>query len=297
VFSPSSEQQAFFSSLATTSDNIILEASAGSGKTTTIVEATRRLRPGTRCKFLAFNKNIQTELEGRLPSGVVCRTFHSDGLNALGRLVGASPLSSKTKRARIDGQKVRTICRDVLSPPSFRLLASPVGKLVGYAKASGLGTSAMEDTDDNWHWLLSHFSVQLDDGVTEAAVINWAKCVLAESNNRRDLLDFDDMLYLPLLTGAPFEPFDIIFIDEAQDTNAVQRALLERMLSPNSAAICTNPPRLIAVGDPQQAIYGFRGADADAMTSLRETFSMRTLPLSVSYRCSRAVVLEAQRGI
>ena len=317
AFSPSDEQRAFFSALTETRDNLMLEASAGSGKTTTIVEATRRLPSGTTCQFLAFNKNIQTELEARLPQGVACKTFHAAGLAALGKLTGASTFSSKVKRAKIDSGKVRAICKDVLPPSAFRLYSSPVCKLVGYAKSAGLGTTVMEDSWSSWQSLFSHFSIQLEDGVTENGVITFAQKVLAESNARTDILDFDDMLYLALLLNAPFDPFDLTFIDEAQDTNAVQRALLGRMLtSANSAAIRVTPrdetnyipeaggwtkplprtARLIAVGDPQQAIYGFRGADADAMTSLRDAFNMRTLPLSVSYRCSRAVVREAQRG-
>jgi superfamily I DNA/RNA helicase len=57
------------------------------------------------------------------------------------------------------------------------------------------------------------------------------------------------------------------------------------------------PPygRLIAVGDPSQAIYGFRGADATAMTDMQREFNMTVLPLSVSYRCSQSVVKEAQK--
>jgi len=105
----------------------------------------------------------------------------------------------------------------------------------------------------------------------------------------REVIDFDDMLYLPLRSKCTFDKKNYVFVDEAQDTNGVQRALLRRMLAP--------PPhgRLIAVGDPSQAIYGFRGADANAMSALREEFSAVVMPLSVSYRCSRAVVAEAQK--
>jgi len=76
-------------------------------------------------------------------------------------------------------------------------------------------------------------------------------------------------------------------LDEAQDTNAVQRALLKSILD--------SLGRLIAVGDPHQSIYGFRGADHEAMTLLKSGFAMEELALSVSYRCSQAVVKEAQK--
>jgi len=281
----------------------MLRASAGSGKTTTIVEATRRLPAGTKVKFLAFNKNIQTELESRLAPGTACRTFHSDGLAALNKLFGGNALSTKSRRTKIDAGKVRSILPDVLKPSQLRLYASPIVRLVSYAKSAGLGTEVLEDTWSEWQNLLTHFSLQLDDEAQPQTVIALAQKVLLESNNRPDVLDFDDMLYLALKLNATFEPFDIVFIDEAQDTNAVQRALLKRMLQRTPNAPCglnsscppySSPSRLIAVGDPSQAIYGFRGADADAMTALRDEFNMTVLPLSVSYRCSKAVVAEAQ---
>jgi superfamily I DNA/RNA helicase len=51
---------------------------------------------------------------------------------------------------------------------------------------------------------------------------------------------------------------------------------------------------LVAVGDPRQAIYGFRGADSDSLNNIAKTFNCVNLPLSISYRCPKAVVREAQ---
>ena len=51
---------------------------------------------------------------------------------------------------------------------------------------------------------------------------------------------------------------------------------------------------MIAVGDPNQAIYGFRGADSAAIETLIRWFKCATLPLSICYRCDKAIVREAQ---
>lgn len=325
------EQLAFFNAVATTSSNIILLASAGSGKTTTAIEAaTREACRGKRVKFLAFNKNIDEELGLRLPKGIDHSTFHSAGLAALSASTGGSPFSSKKSRPKIDGQKVRYILKDQLKSSAFALYASPVAKLVSYAKSAGIGTELLSDTYNNWHDLVSHFDLQMEEGIEVERVIRYAMAALTESNARRDVLDFDDMLYLPLLLGVAFPSYDLLFIDEAQDTNAVQRALLRRMLnyenttssnqavdfysrkeSSSRSLLGTSESRvpeqissssgsriqsrLVAVGDPNQAIYGFRGADADAMTRMKEEFDMTELPLSVSYRCSKAVVREAMK--
>jgi superfamily I DNA/RNA helicase len=95
------------------------------------------------------------------------------------------------------------------------------------------------------------------------------------------------MLYMPVMLGVSFDHYNYIFVDEAQDTNDIQLDILDRLRAPKS--------RFVAVGDPHQAIYGFRGANADSMSRIARRFSCDTYPLSVSYRCPKAVVREAQK--
>ena len=106
--------------------------------------------------------------------------------------------------------------------------------------------------------------------------------VLQESNARTDTIDFDDMVYLPVLHRVRFWRYRWIFLDEAQDTNPARRALVRAMLAPGG--------RLVAVGDPRQAIYGFTGADADSLDLIRRDFGAIEMPLTVSYRCPTTVV-------
>jgi DNA helicase II / ATP-dependent DNA helicase PcrA len=54
---------------------------------------------------------------------------------------------------------------------------------------------------------------------------------------------------------------------------------------------------LVAVGDPRQAIYGFRGADSNALKNIKKEFNAIELPLSISYRCPKSVVREAQNYV
>lgn len=69
----------------------------------------------------------------------------------------------------------------------------------------------------------------------------------------------------------------------------IQREILRKIMGPNS--------RMIAVGDPAQAIYGFRGADADSLATIAREFGARTLPLSITYRCPTSVVKYAQQWV
>jgi DNA helicase II / ATP-dependent DNA helicase PcrA len=104
-------------------------------------------------------------------------------------------------------------------------------------------------------------------------------------------LDFDDLIALPLellesdcdKRDAFRERFRWIAVDEYQDVDALQYRLL-RALAPADG-------NLAAIGDPDQAIYGFRGADVGYFLRLREDFpTARVIQLTRNYRSSRAIV-------
>lgn len=116
-----------------------------------------------------------------------------------------------------------------------------------------------------------------------------AREVLALSLTRWGSIDFDDMLYMPVVFGAPLQKFDYVFVDEAQDISDIQRALLKNAMKKRG--------RLIAVGDPAQSIYGFRGADSESLNNIATQFGAKSLPLSISYRCPKKVVAEAQKYV
>jgi superfamily I DNA/RNA helicase len=99
----------------------------------------------------------------------------------------------------------------------------------------------------------------------------------------RGLIDFDDQIYMPTLFGGPFPTFPDVMVDEAQDMSRLNHAFLRKLVK----------GRLFAVGDQRQSIYGFRGAIAGGMVQLRDHFNMTVMNLSVSFRCSKAVVRNA----
>lgn len=280
TFQPSPQQLSIFDFVSNDTRSLIVEARAGSGKTTTLVELAKLIPSSKLALFLAFNKNIASELQSRLPLNIQAKTFHSHCFSALQR--------NLPKRPKVEQDKVRWILQDSLSRSDLFKYGKYVTRLVGYAKNAGLGTDILSDDHVSWFALVDHFSLQGDsENFNEDTAIEIAQSTLAKSNEETWRIDFDDMIYLALLRNVSFDKCNFVMLDEAQDTNGVQRALVHRMLAPDG--------RLIAVGDPFQSIYGFRGADVDAMDTLAKEFSCVTLPLSVSYRCSIEVVKEAQR--
>jgi hypothetical protein len=107
--------------------------------------------------------------------------------------------------------------------------------------------------------------------------------VLVECANRSSVVDFSDMPWLPVMLGLDFPPCDVLFVDEAQDLDPCQHALVRRIAGEG---------RLVVIGDPRQAIYGFRGADTRSIETLSGQLSatergIKTLPLTMTRRCPR----------
>lgn len=281
-FSP--HQLAFFEELRSGRSSIILNAVAGSGKTTTIVEAARNhVSPSVLTTFLAFNKNIAEELQTRVPRHVAVGTFHSACFRALQRTLPRRPSVSK--------DKIRDILKENLKWKDQELYLTFATRLVSYAKSAGVGIPSLpEFSFATFESLVAHFSMTLDSLDADLSrAISIAMDAFEQSNSELSVVDFDDMLYLALAKRVRFDVSSFVFVDEAQDTNAVQRELLKLMGRFEGP---TPLSRLIAVGDPKQAIYGFRGADSSALAAIARDFNAKELPLSTCYRCSQAVIGE-----
>jgi superfamily I DNA/RNA helicase len=283
AFDPSPFQQDVFDAVEYGKESLLIEAVAGSGKTTTIVEAVNLIKPGMKVLFLAFNKRIVEELKLRLPHAVHCATFNSQGYKAWRKYVG--------RFVQTNGSKTWKIMKDLLCDEDIEKYGSFVRRMVSLAKSAGIGGPLLEDDYENWEALRNHHNVYIQvEGADYLYGITLAQMVLRESiKMSRSLVDFDDQIYMPYLNNARFDKYDLVFSDEAQDTNEVQVELLKRMLKRGG--------RLVAVGDSGQAIYGFRGADHNAMNNIQKAFNCRRLPLSISYRCSKAIVRKAQEYV
>lgn len=312
-YEPSPEQWLFLGWIVSQSGSCVLEAVAGSGKTSSLILALGLMKGSV---FLgAFNRDIAAELKARIPPAdqwrIQAATMHSAGLGAIKR-AGRKP--------RTESGKLRFLLKDMQEDLAWddpaKKNASSITKLVSLAKQHGFdcvshGKERFPRSDDCEAWLalVDHFSLE-DDLTGEFSVsrlVDWAHRLLEKSKLTEHMIDFDDMLWLPLLLNYPFQPYNWVLLDEAQDTNVVRREMAFRMLagpgpgeSPGAGHVIaagTYKGRLIAVGDRHQAIYGFTGADARALDNIRSRANATTLPLSVSWRCARNIVCEAQQVV
>lgn len=297
VFTPSPQQTSIFAYvLAPEGGNAIVEAVAGAGKTTTLIEACKRMKG--RIAAIAYNSKMAKELRERtngLGLDIWAKTFHAFGMNALNFRFKNSGVSLRDP----DDKKVVKLLDAWIAENGRKDLvevAPTVAKVVSMAKQRGIGI-CFPDTDNEWYDMIEHFDLANDLPETHEhrvgdIVIPMAKMILRKSNEQaRDfgIIDFDDMIFLPLLWNMRLTKFQWVLVDEAQDTNPTRREMAKRMVAPDG--------RMLAVGDPAQAIYGFSGADNDALDQIRNDFNATTLPLTVTYRCPKAVVDVARQFV
>lgn len=276
--------------------NLIIEAVAGAGKTSTIVHALGLIPPGTSVMFLAFGKKIVEDLSRKVPPGVHVSTLSSLGHRALMKYVrdthGFTP--------KIEDNKVRTLAQEpgvFVNAVEKSKYMSPALRLVRLAKSSGMipdgcGTALpglVPDTATTWLDLAEHHDVDIGENGDINRVVEIARELMSASCRTLNVMDFDDQLLMSYALNAPMPRGDIVFVDEAQDLSPLQHAMLRRVLG--------KAGRVVAVGDPYQSIFGFRGADSESMRTLSTTFGCRSLPLHVSYRCSKSVVRVAQQFV
>jgi DNA helicase II / ATP-dependent DNA helicase PcrA len=251
--------------------SVTLEALAGTGKTFTLLQGLAKIPEPT--LFLAFNKRIQVELSGKISAPHEAMTFNSLGHRTLAKMVRS--------RLSLNTDKMFQITKELELPWD---LFQPTLALARKAKASGMippkAPMGLKATgEDAWQILCD-----LEE-VSDSTIPN-AKEVLRRSFAAalEGQIDFDDQIVMPIHYRGPFPKFQTVFVDEAQDLNHLQHEMLRRIVK----------TRLVAAGDPHQAIYGFRGASRNSMTELSDLFDSKRLPLTLTWRCPKEVVRVAQ---
>lgn len=289
TFKPTQLQQAFFDWVQTCNGSCVLEAVAGSGKTTTLIEALKLMK-GT-IFFGAYNKKIAEEIAARAPTkiGLEISTLHAAGFRAW---------KTVSKYVKVDGDKMKAIFDEItFQSMSDGILRGPVIQLVSYAKQAGVGVLSSPSDRNVWKGLIDHFDVECFDERTEQdntdRIIALAfQCLKKSCEQNTKIIDFDDMIFAPLFHNVSLQKFDWILIDEAQDTNASRRELCLRMMHQDG-----KQSRVVAVGDRHQAIYGFTGADSDALDLIVEATKAIRLPLTTSFRCPKSVIAYARTWV
>lgn len=273
-------QRDIFDDIKDGSGHLVVNAKAGSGKTSTIVQGLKYI-PETSggVAFFAFNKSISEEIKSRVSEDINVQTSHSLGLKTIINTYRGSKIQVDGK-----GEKINNITSAIVGPEEEKDdLRDSLKKAVSLSKCYLLDErSSTEEIED----VLDKHGVDIGNEDRDTFFAN-VSLALKYCKQQNKVIDFDDMIWIPGVYNMEPQKFSRVLIDESQDTN---KSRLELMLK-----TCDVGGRIIAVGDPKQAIYNFAGAMEDSMDLIIKRFSAKVLPLSVSYRCAKAIVREAQK--
>jgi DNA helicase II / ATP-dependent DNA helicase PcrA len=255
---------------------LLIVAGPGSGKTRTLMHRIVRLISecgvaAENCLAITFTRRAAAEMKDRLQkhlgarsSEIAVHTFHSLGLTMLREHTNAAGLQ---RGFRVAGEAERVAA-----------LAAALEVPKPRAQSLMRAMSKAERAD-----------IALDGEVAAARAAY--RTVLAVNN----WIDFDDLVGLSArlladnadIAAAYRARFRFVSVDEFQDVDAQQYRLITLLAPPPGGNLCV-------IGDPHQAIYGFRGADASCFARLRADYpGAIEVALKRNYRSSGTIVTAA----
>lgn len=236
--------------------HLLIAAGPGTGKTHTltyrIARTAERLQDGRQILAVTFTNKAAEEMRQRLSSRfpgacgrIVVGTFHSFCLSCLRE-------SAPADFDIADEERLEELSRR-LWPQEKR-------------------AARREKIQAVRRWKTRHFSPPSPEVPED--VLRYNSLLRQER-----LWDYDDLLLeaLKVLRLREEAPYPFVFVDEYQDINALQHALLKELVKGETL--------LTAIGDPNQSIYGFRGGSPSFFESFAADFSpAETLNLAQNYR-------------
>jgi DNA helicase-2/ATP-dependent DNA helicase PcrA len=264
---------------ARTSANIMLDAYAGTGKTTTLVSMAKFMKP-RRSLGLAFNTKVAKELGSKLPSFFEVKTFNALGFKVWADKLGFFPTMDDKKVGRIISALLKEQEAD---PPEG--LWDDIRRLTVEAMNLGLvpephPQGLLPDDLQTWEDLCTNLFNNPDKDT-----IFLARTALLSSieESLAGTISFADQIYMSVLFGGQYPRYARVVVDEYQDLSE---------LNIRQLALCSAPKgQIIVAGDPLQAIYAWRGASGQSRTLIRELREEWVdLPLTLTFRCPKVVV-------
>ena len=244
-------------------DTLKIMAFAGTGKTTTLVEYTKK-RPGIRFLYIAFNKSVQLEAAQKFPRNVTARTTHALAFRAKGfkykdRLVKGFRAGQVMAALKLERYEDARYTMDTL----YKYLASADPK-VSHHHIPIMAKGFYKKNKIAMPPLVDH--------------ANGLGRLMCDGANENIGMIHDGYLKLYQLSN-PFLAYDCILLDEAQDINPVTAAIVFAQARPQENRN-QKPAAIILVGDGHQQIYSFRGAK----DTLKSFSAARTHYLTQSFR-------------
>ncbi|KAK0556479.1 hypothetical protein OC846_001176 [Tilletia horrida] len=250
-----SEQRVFVESTIKRGQVFKIQAFAGTGKTTSLVEFAKA-NPHRKMLYLAFNKAAQSEAAKKFGSNVACKTFHSLAFRY-------KPVNSEPGNLRAT-DLVEDYFRDTLpkgrdkdAEKNKKLLPTTVAAYIMATLNSFMSSADMEVTADHVPWRMKDGTTLSPADIVAATKKLWNWIQAGKDPRGRPVVCPHDAYVKILQLRGPVRPdpiviSDILLVDEAQDMSHCQIEILKRTFDQWGG--------VVIVGDKNQKIYDFRGA-------------------------------------
>ena len=278
-FVPSKYQTAIFDQILHGTGHIVVEAAAGAGKTTTLIKCLELIPEDKKILMVAFNRDIVEELTKKTKKfeNVDVKTLHGLGFTMIKRNL---PTTSIVPEPFKYESHIRNFIRDYttinlrrLSPKDYFKYMDNIKKYVDF------GRFYLCQTEKDLEFIETRYGIETfaDEKSVALKIMEWGK-------NHLEDIDYTDMVWLPhVLNLKPLGLlYDFIMVDECQDMNKAERELVLKCFKMGT--------RLISIGDRNQCLYSFAGADPESFNKILSIPNTTCLPLSISYRCGRNIV-------
>lgn len=245
------------------SERIVVQAYAGTGKTSTLLEFARA-KPKEKMLYLAYNRSMAQEAKEKFAPvrNVAAKTIHALAFSEIGKQY-ASNLGD-------------------ITPFHMRGVMEKFGRGFDFPLAAE-AASLLRSYFSSKHTSLEEYAESLDEETLNEKALELAKRAWRSSIDRHDGLPMPHNGYLKLFHQMEKGiPYSLVLVDEAQD---ITECVMEIILKQKAACIF--------IGDTYQQIYGWNGA-VDSLAKLEKT-GAAVRYLTQSFRCPNPVAEMANR--
>jgi len=311
--------------------SLIVNALAGSGKTTTMINAMRRIPKDQSVVFVAFNKHIADELETKtaeakkkaaeakaagkpaeelpdvLPSTLssfgwaACRKAYkwnkADIVDHCQKNGYPIPTFDKYYGGPIlDDKKIPNIIDKVLTnAEDHEKYADTIADLIRLKKQYYSEDEKGKFNGPSAEEIANKHEIEIPtDPAEKQKFMAAATEVWKRSINDTKIMDFADMIFFPAKNKLPLANKNKGLGAEYKPDWCIVDETQDLSMT-EATFVKRIAPRTVCVGDPHQSIYLFKGSDPQSMSKLQATLGAEELPLSICYRCPKSVIAEAQK--
>ena len=276
-FPSSPYQEKVFEFLEKGCGNLVINASAGSAKTTTLVNCMRFIPKDKKVMFVSFNKHIAAEINRRITNpNATARTCSSVGFEI----------------CRENGVGVGTVNNDKYT----NYIRENINSITKFGETESLSRTRVtymhniRQLVDLCRYTLSFTPREIKNLAEKYGIVpirdefDVCRSILIWGKEHTDVIDQTDMVWLPSVLNLTTKRVlkDFIFIDEAQDITIAQQELIMKCAKRGA--------RIIAVGDKNQQINVWCGSDEEAIERFKEMPGTIEASLPVCYRCGKKII-------